>query len=446
MACASRLARRLASPEYRAEYEAWRASMDGVPESEWTDRELMPDPAKARVRVYATHSTHKSLSALRQGSMIQVWDQDLDRLSRDQFGEAYLTHTSTSPNQQLIASLDLARRQVDLEGYGIVRATYQMALAFRERIANDPVLRRWYRVLDIDDLVPARYRSSGVTSYLPLANPTDSTRSFNWDKSWRSDEFVLDPTRVTLYLGRTGMTGFEFREQVLMERFGIQINKTSVNSVLLIFTIGVTWSSLQYLLDALRRTGVALAEAVDGAGAADRSLMRRRTRALTAQLPPLPDFSAFDAAFRLTSDTPEGDIRSAMYAAYEPADREYLPLPDAQAVTAAGRKLVSAGFVVPYPPGFPVLVPGQVIESELLTFLTKLDIKEIHGYNADLGLCVFTEDALNRYAAQRGSVRDRAPAGAVYAANGAMPEQSALAGQVARSLAEQPNGDHPPIG
>jgi arginine decarboxylase len=398
MSSAARLARRLSSPGYRAEYTAWRATMAGVPESEWADRELLPDPALARVRVYATHSTHKSLSALRQGSMIHVWDQDFDRLARDQFGEAYLTHTSTSPNQQLIASLDLARRQVDLEGYAMVRATYQMALAFRERIANDPLLRRWYRVLDIDELVPHRYRTSGVTSYLPLADPTTEKRSADWDKSWRTDEFVLDPTRVTLFLGRTGMTGFEFREQILMERFGIQINKTSVNSILFIFTIGVTWSSLQYLLDALRRTAAALSDAVDGAGPADRNLMRRKTRALTAQLPPLPDFSSFDAAFRPTTDTPEGDIRSAVYAAYEPADREYMPLAEAQAVTAAGRQLVSAGFVVPYPPGFPVLVPGQVIEQELLTFLSKLDIKEIHGYNADLGLCVFTQAALSRYA------------------------------------------------
>lgn len=55
------------------------------------------------MRVYATHSTHKSLSALRQASMIHVRDQDFNALARDSFGEAFLTHTSTSPNQQLLA-------------------------------------------------------------------------------------------------------------------------------------------------------------------------------------------------------------------------------------------------------------------------------------------------------------------------------------------------------
>ena len=207
------------------------------------------------MRVYATQSTHKSLSAFRQASMIHVWDQDFDRFSREQFNEAYLTHTSTSPNQQLVASLDLARRQVDLEGYRMVRGAYQMALAFRAG-GHRPAARSLVRVLDVDDLVPAGFRPSGVTSYLPLANPDAADGHPEWDQAWVSDEFVLDPSRVTLYIGKTGMSGFEFREQILMDRFGIQINKTSFNSVLLIFTIGVTWTSLQYLLDALRRTAV----------------------------------------------------------------------------------------------------------------------------------------------------------------------------------------------
>ena len=62
---------------------------------------------------------------------------------------------------------------------------------------------------------------------------------------------------------------------------------------------------------------------------------------------------------------------------------------------------MSTTFVVPYPPGFPVLVPGQVVSKEILYFLAQLDVKEIHGYNPDLGLSVFTENALARMEAQR---------------------------------------------
>ena len=58
--------------------------------------------------------------------------------------------------------------------------------------------------------------------------------------------------------------------------------------------------------------------------------------------------------------------------------------------------MVSASFVIPYPPGFPVLVPGQVINHEIIDFLLAIDVKEIHGYRPELGLRVFTDTALGR--------------------------------------------------
>src|SRR5690606_14796205 len=80
---------------------------------------LIPDPRKIRLRVYQTNSTHKSMSSLRQGSMLLVKDVDFGDVEA-QFHEAVFTHASTSPNQQIIASLDVARRQMELEGYGLV--------------------------------------------------------------------------------------------------------------------------------------------------------------------------------------------------------------------------------------------------------------------------------------------------------------------------------------
>ena len=49
---------------------------------------------------------------------------------------------------------------------------------------------------------------------------------------------------------------------------------------------------------------------------------------------------------------------------------------------------------MPYPPGFPVLVPGQVINEEIMAFMQALDTREIHGYSSELGFRVFTEAAL----------------------------------------------------
>ena len=59
--------------------------------------------------------------------------------------------------------------------------------------------------------------------------------------------------------------------------------------------------------------------------------------------------------------------------------------------------MVASTFVIPYPPGFPVLVPGQVVSEEIINFMTVLDVSEIHGYRSDLGLRVFKERVLDRH-------------------------------------------------
>ena len=64
----------------------------------------------------------------------------------------------------------------------------------------------------------------------------------------------------------------------------------------------------------------------------------------------------------------------------------------------AGRDLVSALFVIPYPPGFPILVPGQVISAEILQFMAALDVREIHGFRPELGFRIFNDAALARVA------------------------------------------------
>jgi arginine decarboxylase len=81
-------------------------------------------------------------------------------------------------------------------------------------------------------------------------------------------------------------------------------------------------------------------------------------------------------------------MRGAFFAAYEEGDCEYLPLmsPKIDERLKSGPQLVSANFVIPYPPGFPIMVPGQVIEADTIGFMRKLDVKEIHGYNNARGL------------------------------------------------------------
>jgi arginine decarboxylase len=123
-------------------------------------------------------------------------------------------------------------------------------------------------------------------------------------------------------------------------------------------------------------------------------------------VPDLPNFSRFHDVFR---DNPrgvsnEGHMRPAFYMAYDDANCEFIKLAskDIDERLKNGPELVSANFVIPYPPGFPIMVPGQVITTETIAFMRKLDVKEIHGYHAAQGLKLITPAALaNRRAPGR---------------------------------------------
>ncbi len=401
MHCAETLRTRFRSDHYRAQYEEYERTLDAADDEALIAARLFPDPAKARVRVYATQSTHKTLTSLRQGSMIHVHDQDFKGEVQEAFHEAYMTHTSTSPNYQIIASLDVGRRQVELEGFELVQKQVESAMVMRRCISTHPLLKKYFKVLTVADMVPAEYRQSGIESYY------DAERGWNdiWE-AWSNDEFALDATRVTLAVGDTGFDGDTFKNQVLMERFGIQINKTSRNTVLFMTNIGTTRSSVAYLIEVLVEIAKDLDEQYEDASGMERTAFERRVHSLTHELPPLPDFSRFHTAFsnKDQSGTTEGDLRSAFFLSYDEEHCEYLPLEGSalEDEMAAGRKLVSTGFIIPYPPGFPILVPGQVISREILRFMRALDVKEIHGFRPELGLRVFTQEALDQAAGVTG--------------------------------------------
>ena len=109
MYVAKKLFTKYRSEEYKAEYKTYISNLKPGEIS------IMADPEKVKIRVYATQSTHKTLSSFRQGSMIQIWDEEFSRRVADNFQEAYMTHTTTSANYQILASLDVGRRQVELE-------------------------------------------------------------------------------------------------------------------------------------------------------------------------------------------------------------------------------------------------------------------------------------------------------------------------------------------
>ena len=162
--------------------------------------------------------------------------------------------------------------------------------------------------------------------------------------------------------------------------------------------INNTRSDMAHLLKALADMARAIEKRLVSGGEAERVAFASRVKSLVEDVPDLPNFSRFHDAFRdnAKSATPEGDMRAAYYMAYNAASCEYIRLNDKQIDERLkkGPELVSAKFVIPYPPGFPIMVPGQVITPETIAFMRKLDVKEIHGFNATKGLELLNADAL----------------------------------------------------
>ena len=231
------------------------------------------------------------MSALRQGSMILVKDVDFHTVE-EQFHEAVFTHASTSPNQQLIASLDVARRQMELEGFGLVMNAIEVALTIRREVSRHPLISKYFSILGADKMVPAEYRQTGFTDFLAPGT--------NWASalhSMKEDEFCLDPTRMTLVCGTAGFDGTQFKD-LLASQYNIQLNKTSRNS---------RAAAIQYQQHAQRRrppdpcsgrNQPARSTSAWTQGGDGEREFEARVKSLMTDVPDLPNFSRFHDAFR----------------------------------------------------------------------------------------------------------------------------------------------------
>jgi arginine decarboxylase len=265
---------------------------------------------------YATQSTHKVLSAFSQASMIHVNDPEFrEHLFRENFN----MHTSTSPQYGLIASLDVARKQAVMEGYKLLSRTLALAKELRAQINSTGV----FRSLELEDLLPEELRHDGIR---------------------------LDPTKVTVDISGCGYTVDDL-QKVLFERFNIQTEKSTFNTLTLLLTIGTTRSKVSRLYDAFMRI------------AREKRAPRRLVR--TPEIPPFTKLRYLP--------------RDAFY-----CGGELVPLlDDKERVNRALAHRVCADQIVPYPPGIPVLVPGQVITRDIAEYLAGLlrsqKRMEIHG-------------------------------------------------------------------
>uniref|UniRef100_A0A1I8HZQ0 OKR_DC_1 domain-containing protein n=1 Tax=Macrostomum lignano TaxID=282301 RepID=A0A1I8HZQ0_9PLAT len=254
------------------------------------------------------------------------------------FRENFNMYASTSPQYALIASLDVGRKQAMMEGYKLLDRTLKLGAELRQKINSTGV----FRVLDIGDLLPDEVRNDGVR---------------------------LDPTKLTVDISKSGYSADEM-EQVLFDKYNIQGEKSTFSTLTLLLGVGTTRSKVSRLCDAMFRL------------AKD----RRRVPKQSYRMAEVPHFSWLACL-----------PRSAFY---ESGECLYLLDDDGRPNEAlTGR--VCCDQVLAYPPGIPVLVPGQVITPPITSYLAKL-LKgnkpvEVHGLadiDGEYAVRVLTQEEL----------------------------------------------------
>ena len=350
--------------------------------------------------VLTTQSTHKLLAALSQASMIHV-RQGRKPIDRDRFNEAFMMHASTSPQYAIIASNDVSTAMMDgASGVSLTQESIQEAIAFRKtmvRVGREIIERNeggsrgpwWFGVWQPDVIVDPvggdECDFSAVSDEVLGREPRCWTlapgAAWHGFGDLAQGYCMLDPIKVTLLtpgidsLGELAAWGIPAE---LVSRFletrGIVVEKTGDYTLLFLFSIGITRGKWGTLVDAL----------FDFKSLYDRDAPLRevfpdlarahgdRYGALT--LPMLGDEMH---AFMLETELPRKLER-----AYESLPEPVMP-PDVAYENLVRGKVrmlplgemaghASAVMVVPYPPGIPILMPGERIEAAIVEYLEAL--------------------------------------------------------------------------
>ena len=344
--------------------------------------------------VFATQSPHKVLAALSQASIILAENSVEQQLDVARFNEAFMMHTSTSPHYGIIASIDVATGMMAGEpGRSLVQETLDEALSFRramqqtaERLAED----EWW--FDVWEPEQALDNEELQASDWTLDNHAD----WHGFGEMADDYALLDPIKVTLLTpgveehGRLGRTGIPAAivTRFLAER-GLVVEKTGLYSFLILFSLGITkgkWSALVSELQEFKRlydsnaplelTLPAIARSGHYAGMGLRDLCQdlhrfyktqHMVRVLRQIYTELPDIVARPA------DAWQQMVRGQV---------EMVPVDQ-----LAGR--ISAVMLVPYPPGIPVIMPGERFpeDSSAITDYLRIALaqdQQFPGFESDI--------------------------------------------------------------
>ena len=363
-----------------------RFAMHGSPE----------DHDESRPTVFATQSTHKLLAALSQASMIHVRN-GRNPIPHGRFNESFMMHASTSPNYAIMASCDVSSAMMEApSGQILTNESIEEAIAFRQVIS-----RMKSEMLGHDDWFfscwqPPSVKVDGVSVPFHKADPVAlKTDPACWvlhpNEVWHGfgdieeGYCMLDPIKVSVLSPGMGDDGelldFGIPACVLtayLGHQGIVVEKTTDFTILFLFSIGITKGKWGTLVNALldfkrdydsnlelelclpdlltanqqRYAGMGLRDLAEEIFAAMKQYRTTSTMAKAFGLLPQAEFSPVEAYEKL--------VRNEV---------ELVPLAE-----AAGR--IAATGIVPYPPGIPLLMPGEnagPADGPVLGYLSALE-------------------------------------------------------------------------
>jgi lysine decarboxylase/arginine decarboxylase len=361
-----------------------------------------------RLLIFSTQSTHKLLAAFSQASMIHVKGNIEDEEFK--FNEAFMMHTSTSPQYGIIASLDVSTGMMKESGTYLIEEAIEEAIIFRKKMVdikneigrdeNEPE-KWWFSIwqpeaiknINIEKASGNKRKSITESGHWFLEKNDEDINKNTWHgfKEIEDDDYImLDPIKVTVLtpgLKEDGTFESEGIPACVVARFlrkrGIVVEKTGLYSFLVLFSIGITKGKSGSLISVLQefkklfdeRTPLenVFPEIIENLSA------DYRTMDLKKFCQAIHDFYKDKKIIEKTGkvyheDTVKKCCECKSYLipskAYEKLVRNEAELVYAKRDSLKGR--VSAVMLVPYPPGIPIIMPGECFVDEILDYMETL--------------------------------------------------------------------------
>jgi len=359
--------------------------------------------------VYATQSIHKLLAGISQASHVLVQDSQKTKLDRHLFNEAYLMHTSTSPQYSIIASCDVAAAMMEPPGgTALVEESIAEALDFRRamrKVDEEYGKDWWFKVWGPDELVDD---GIGRAESWIIKGKGKSSKWHGFGNL--ADGFnMLDPIKATIVTPGLDLNGKFDKNGIpasivtkFLAEHGVIVEKTGLYSFFIMFTIGITKGRWNSLLTALQQfkddydRNQPMWRILPEFCQKHRAYERMGLRDLCQHVHTL--YAKYDIA-RLTTEMYLSDLTPAMkpsdaYAQIAHRNTERVPVDD-----LLGR--ITTSLVTPYPPGIPLLIPGEVFNKKIvdyLKFAREFNL-QCPGFETDIhGLVeVVGDDGVKRY-------------------------------------------------